>query len=117
MPQKPGLFRIAADLTNLFLSIPGPILTLDLWRTLAGNRLPPTRCIYHQRIVNLDHNSSQFEEEEGIPDLSLLPENIKELESAREEHPLAQLNLSCLGPGLAVGSDCLTVTMVWLRFH
>lgn len=111
-----GIFGIAPDLTDLFLSLPGPIFTLDIWRALANNRLPLTRFIYHQRSVNLNEDSSRFEEEEDLTDLSLLPEDMDELERAGEQHPFAQFNLVCLGlsgsPFIVV---CQTQMLISLR--
>jgi hypothetical protein len=106
-----GIFGIATDLTDLFLSLPGPTHTLEIWRALAHNRLPITRLVYHQRFVKVDDDSdddsSRFEEEEDLNDLSLLPEDMDELETAGEQHPFAQLNLACLG----LSGDYFTV--VW----
>jgi hypothetical protein len=99
------IFVKTTDLTDLFLSIPGPTETLELWRKLADNEIPLKRFVYHQRYVNLDDDSSRFEEEEDLPDLSLLPDNMDELERAGEQHPFAQMNLMCLG----LGGDPFTV--------
>lgn len=99
------MFSIAPDLTDLFLSIPGSLNTLEFWRILAGNRLPLTRFVYHERDVNTDENSSRYEEEEDGSDLSLLPEDMDEIERAGEQHPFAQMNLTCLG----LGGDPFTV--------
>jgi hypothetical protein len=92
-----GIFGIAPDLTDLFLSLPGPTDTLDIWRALANTRLHLTRFIFHQRCVNRNKDSSRFEEEEDLTDLSILPEDMDELERAGEQYPFAQLNLVCLG--------------------
>jgi hypothetical protein len=103
-----GIFDITTDLTDLFLSIPGPTVTLELWRKLADKKIPLTRFVYHQRCVNLNENSSRFEEEEDLLDLSLLPDDMDELERAGEQHPFAQMNLMCLG----LGGDLFTVKKI-----
>jgi hypothetical protein len=99
------ILGIATNVTDLFLSLPGPCETLDLWRTLGSNRLPLTRFVFHQRCVNTNENSSRFEEEEDLSDLSLLPEDMDEIERAGEQHPFAQMNLTCLG----LGGDPFTI--------
>jgi hypothetical protein len=114
-----NIFDITPDLTDLFLSIPGPTETLDLWRKLADNKMRLTRFVYHQRSVNINENSSRFEEEEDLADLLLLPEDMDKLESAGEQHPFAQMNLMCLG----LGGDPFTVvcqtqisTFLWMHY-
>jgi hypothetical protein len=95
------IFRIATNLTDIFLSLPRLTRTLENWRALARSKLPITRFVYHQRTVNIDDRSSWYEEEEDLDDLSLLPEDMDELETASEQHPFAKLNLACLGLGAA----------------
>jgi hypothetical protein len=94
-----GIFRIAPNLTDLFLLLPGPTSTLEFWRALAHSRLPITRFIYNQRWVSFDENSSPYAKEEDLSNLSLVPKDMDELERAGEQHPFAQMNLECLGLG------------------
>ncbi|KFY58186.1 hypothetical protein V496_06227 [Pseudogymnoascus sp. VKM F-4515 (FW-2607)] len=94
-----GIFRIAPNLTDLFLLLPGPTSTLEFWRALAHSRLPITRFIYHQRWVNFDENSSPYAKEEDLSNLSLVPRDMDEVKKAGEQHPFAQMNLECLGLG------------------
>lgn len=94
-----GILKLGANLTDLFLSLPGPLVTLNFWRKLADNRPPLKRFVYHQRAVNTDEDSSRYEEEEDLTDLSLLREDVDELASSGENHPFAQFDLTCLGLG------------------
>jgi hypothetical protein len=87
-------FGVVANLTDLFLSVSGPDHTLDLWRSIAENKIPLTRFFFHQRLpIRYD----DAEEGKDIMDLSLSDEEIEELEIAGEGHPFARLNLLCLG--------------------
>jgi hypothetical protein len=106
------VFGLAPKLTDLFLLIPGPTDTLDLWRAIAHNRLPLRRFICHQRnrinrqeLIGRNHYQCSNDEED-LTDLSFPPESIAVLDSSSEEHPFAHLNLLCLGlcctPDIAV---------------
>ncbi|KAH6667391.1 hypothetical protein B0J14DRAFT_602141 [Halenospora varia] len=86
-------------LKNLFVSLPRPVETLDFWRTITQHKSTLTRFVCHQRTVNLDDNSSRFEEEEDLLDLSLLPEDITELNQSGSHHSFAALSLECFGLG------------------
>lgn len=93
-----GIFRIAPNLTSLFLLLIGPTSTLEFWRALAHSRLPITRFIYHQRWMSFD-DKFRYYKEGDLSDLSLVPNDMDELEKAGEQHPFAQMNLECLGLG------------------
>lgn len=41
------IFRIATNLTDIFLSLPRLTRTLENWRTLACSKLPITRFVYY----------------------------------------------------------------------
>jgi hypothetical protein len=86
-------------LKDLFVSLPGPVETLEFWRTIAHHKSTLTRFVCHQRTVNLDDNSPHFEEEMDLLDLSLLPEDRAELDRSESHHPFAALNLECIGLG------------------
>ncbi|KAH6667672.1 hypothetical protein B0J14DRAFT_169359 [Halenospora varia] len=86
-------------LKDLFVSLPGPVETLEFWRTIAHHKSTLTRFVCHQRTVNLNENSSHFEEEMDLLDLSLLPEDRAELDRSGSHHPFAALNLECIGLG------------------
>lgn len=84
---------------DLFISLPGPDATLDFWHAVAENLPRLTRFVYHQRGVNVDEDSPLFEEQMDLWDLSLLPEDRERLDRSSSEHPLAGLQLECLGLG------------------
>ena len=86
-------------LKDLFVTLPGPVQTLDFWRTIAYHKLTLTRFVCHQRTVNLNENSPHFEEEMDLLDLSLLPEDRTELDQSESHHPFAALNLECISLG------------------
>jgi hypothetical protein len=86
-------------LKDLFVTLPGPVQTLEFWRALAHHKSTLTRFVYHQRTVNLIENSSRFEEEMDLLDLSLLPEDRTKLDQSESHHPFAALNLECIGLG------------------
>jgi len=88
-------------LRDLFITLPRPVPTLDLWRTMAHHKSTLTRFICHQRTVDLNENSPYFEEEMDLLDLSLLPEDSAELDQSESHHPFAALNLECIGLGCA----------------
>ncbi|KFZ17811.1 hypothetical protein V501_01554 [Pseudogymnoascus sp. VKM F-4519 (FW-2642)] len=92
------IFSIAPNLTSLFLLLIGPTSTLEFWRALAHSRLPITRFIYHQRWMSFDDNFRYYKEGDHS-DLSLVPNDMNELEKAGEQHPFAQMNLEFLGLG------------------
>jgi hypothetical protein len=94
-----SIFGLVPHLSNLFLRFSGPEATLELWRTLARNRISLTRFVYHQRTINLDENSSRYEDEEDLNDLSLLREDWEALATAGQQHPFALMNLEYLGLG------------------
>lgn len=100
------VFRIVANLTDLFLSVPGPDDTRDLWRSIAESNPPLKRLVFHQRHLI---RYGGFEKRKDLTDLSLFEEEIEELEIAGEGHPFAQLNLLCLG------LSCLAPTVVIKR--
>lgn len=99
--------RLSPEITDLFISITGPIRTLEFWRTIADIRVPLTRFVYHVRSTNTDDESSRYGEEEDLTDLSLFifSETEDELQQAGEQHPFAQMNLKCLG----LGADSYTL--------
>ena len=86
-------------LKDLFVSLPGPVETLELWRSMIHHESTLTRFVCHQRTVNLDDNSPHFEEEMDLLDLSLLPEDRAELDRSESRHPFAALNLESIGLG------------------
>jgi hypothetical protein len=94
-----SIFGIAPNLTDVFLSLPGPMMTLDLWRAMANQGMPLTRFIYHLRSSEINPRSPRFEEITDLDDLGLLRDDMKWLKRAGEEHPFARLNLKCLGLG------------------
>jgi hypothetical protein len=86
-------------LKDLFVSLPGPVETLEFWRRIAYHKSTLTRFVYHQRTVDTDDTSPHFEEEMDLLDLSLLPSDIAELDRPESLHPFAGLNLECIGLG------------------
>ncbi|KAI9889351.1 MAG: hypothetical protein M1814_005519 [Vezdaea aestivalis] len=64
-------------------------------KSSLNNRLLK-RFVYHLRMVDIDEDSSQFEEEQDLSDLSLFSDHVDELKIAGEQHPFAQLNLASL---------------------
>ncbi|KAG9229520.1 hypothetical protein BJ875DRAFT_474606 [Amylocarpus encephaloides] len=86
-------------LKDLFVSLPGPVETMVLWRSILHHKSTLTRFIFHQRTVNIDVNSPHFEGEMDHLDLSLLPEDRAELDRSELPHPFAALNLECIGLG------------------
>jgi len=86
-------------LKDLFVSLPGPVETLELWRSIIHHESTLTRFVCHRRTVNLDDNSPHFEEEMDLLDLSLLPEDRAELDRSESRHPFAALNLESIGLG------------------
>lgn len=86
-------------LRDLFISLPGPDVTLNFWRAVS-KRLPQlTRFVYHQRAVNVDEDSLFFAEQMDLWNLSLLPEDRIRLDQSGSDHPFANLPLECLGLG------------------
>jgi len=86
-------------LKDLFVSLPGPVDTLELWRSIIHHKSTLTRFVCHQRSVDLHDNSPHFEEERDLLDLSLLPEDRAELDRSESRHPFAALNLESIGLG------------------
>ncbi|KAH9204561.1 hypothetical protein DL95DRAFT_529207 [Leptodontidium sp. 2 PMI_412] len=86
-------------LKDLFVSLPGPVDTLELWRSIIHHKSTLTRFVCHQRSVDLHDDSPHFEEEIDLLDLSLLPEDRAELDRSESGHPFAALNLESIGLG------------------
>jgi hypothetical protein len=88
-----SFFNLTPTLTDLFLLISGSTNTLEFWRNIRDRKMPLTRFVYHQR------GDSRYGEAGDTFDLSLLPEEMDELERAGEHHPYAQMNLMSLRLG------------------
>ena len=60
-------------LRGLFITLPGLVPILDLWRTIAHHKSTLPRFACRQSTVNLDENSPHYEREMDLLDLSFLP--------------------------------------------
>ena len=86
-------------LRDLFITLLAPAPTLDLRRSMAHRKLTLTRFVCRDKTVKLDENFPHLEEEMGLLDSSLLPEDGAELDRSEAHHPFAALNLECIGLG------------------
>ena len=81
-------------LKDLFISTPAPSHFSDLCRSATEHKSTLRRFVYHERYVDLDDESSTFQEENDLPDMWLRPNDLEELISS---NPFNDLELECIG--------------------
>ena len=69
---------------------------MPFWRSMLHHKSTLARFAYHQRVINLDEDSSHYEEECDLLDLSLIREDVFELSDYSLHHPFQELNLECI---------------------
>jgi hypothetical protein len=84
-------------LEEFFVSQPGHVQTLDLWKCLADSHATLKRFVHHQRTVDTDGESASFEEEIDHLDLSISRLPMREIKSDPSKNPLAGLDLEFIG--------------------
>jgi hypothetical protein len=88
--------RTFEGLEELFVSTSSPSETVEVWRSVLCHKSTLRRFVHHQRSIDTDPNSRNFERECDLPDLSFYPEDIAGLMDA-SQNPLSELNLECIG--------------------
>jgi hypothetical protein len=85
-------------LEELFISHSGPEEPLDIWNAIANCHPTLRRFVHHQRTVDTDEESPNFEQEEDLPDMALFGRDVRLLrEDSLRNNPLARLDLECIG--------------------
>lgn len=80
-----ALLKSFQGLKDLFITLPAPVPTLDVRRSMTHHKSTLTRFVCRERADLLD--------------LSLLPEDGVKLGRSGSHHPFAALNLECIGLG------------------
>ncbi|KAH8650229.1 hypothetical protein BGZ60DRAFT_569554 [Tricladium varicosporioides] len=93
------LIKSFQGLRDLFITLPAPVPTLGLRRSMAHHKSTLARFVCRERTIDHDENSLFFEEEIDLLDLSPTPGDRVELDPSESYHPFAALNLECIGLG------------------
>jgi hypothetical protein len=96
-------------LRELFISINGPVWSLDILRSAIRHKSTLRRFAYHVRSIDLNDGSSTFEQPCDLPDLSLLNTNVAELNNSPLQNPFCELDLEC------IGICCDPIFAVWIE--
>lgn len=98
-------------LEELSISHLGPTDAIELWDHTIHHQTTLKRFVYHQRIINIDDESSNLEEEEDFPYLTILGPSMQRIRENPLQNPLARLDLECIGlaciPGRLVSTQDL----------
>jgi hypothetical protein len=93
-------------LEEIYLMYPGPTETEDILCSLIHHKSTLRRLVLHQRATVIDEESSMFEEEYDLTDLSVI-----DAASIRSKNPFRELDLESIGicghPSLVVSQEFL----------
>jgi len=92
-----AFLQIFEGLQELFISTSAPSETLCIWRSMLHHKSTLRRFVHHQRSVNLDETSPNYEERCDLPDLSFVSKDIKKLIKDPSQNPFSDLDLECIG--------------------
>ncbi|RSL48004.1 hypothetical protein CEP51_015698 [Fusarium floridanum] len=84
-------------LEELFVSQAGPAPALRLWDHVARRHSQLKRFVGHQRTINTDENSPNFEKPCDLPDLAIFGRDMRRIEEDPSQNPLAKLDLEFIG--------------------
>jgi hypothetical protein len=89
-----GVFE---GLENLYVAHFGPADTIAFWRSMLHHKSTLTRFACHLSVMDIDEDSSHYEEDFDLLDLSLLGKDVAKLRGNPLLHPFQELNQECIG--------------------
>jgi hypothetical protein len=84
-------------LEELFVTEPGPENALGFWKQVTCHQATLKKFAHHQMTVEPDEQFPRFERPRDLPDLGLLPRELRRLKEDPSQSPLATLDLEFLG--------------------